>query len=191
MGTDVVLAAIGQRMRGARETRGLTLDQLAATAGLSKAHLSRLESGERQPSIGVLIDLASALGTRISTLLGEDIGGSPLAIYGRDVPGHNAGGLEIASCSGYPDSRALEALRVMVTPDRPPAPPARHRGEEWLYVQRGALELEYDGVVYEIPEDSSAHFDASRPHRMTTVRVPAEVLLVTAEDKTELSRVRH
>lgn len=191
MGADVDLAAIGQRLHGARETRGLTLDQLAALAGLSKAHLSRLECGERQPSIGMLIDLASALGTRISTLLGEDIDGSPLATYSRDAPSHNAGGLEIASCSGYPDSHALEALRVTVTPNRPPTPPVRHRGEEWLYVQRGALELEYDGVLYEIPKDSSVHFDASRPHRMTTRRVPTEVLLVTAEDKTELSQIRH
>jgi DNA-binding XRE family transcriptional regulator/mannose-6-phosphate isomerase-like protein (cupin superfamily) len=191
MGTDVNLAAIGQRLRGARETRGLTLDQLAALAGLSKAHLSRLESGERQPSIGVLVDLTSALGTRISTLLGEDIGGSPLATYGRDVPRHDAGGLEIASCSGYPDSHALEALRVTVTPNRQTTPPVRHRGEEWLYVQRGTLELEYDGVLYEIPKDASVHFDANRPHRMTTRRVPAEILLVTAEDRTELSQIRH
>lgn len=191
MGADVDLAAIGQRLHGARETRGLTLDQLATLAGLSKAHLSRLESGERQPSIGMLVDLASALGTRISTLLGEDIDGSPLATYGREAPRHNAGGLEIASCSGYPDSHALEALRVTVTPDRPPTPPVRHRGEEWLYVLRGTLELEYDGVLYEIPKDSSVHFDASRPHRMATRRDPTEVLLVTAEDKTELSQIRH
>jgi hypothetical protein len=46
-------------------------------------------------------------------------------------------------------------------------------------------------VLYEIPKDSSVHFDANRPHRMTTRRVSAEVLLVTAEDKTELSQIRH
>jgi transcriptional regulator with XRE-family HTH domain len=185
------LAAIGQRLRGTRESRGLTLEQLSALSGLSKAHLSRLESGERHPSIAVLVELASALGSRISTLLGEDIEGSPLATYGPDVPSHTAGGLEIASVSGYRDSHALEAMRVTVKPNRAPTPPVRHRGEEWLYVQRGTLELEYDGVLYELPKDTSAHFDASRPHRMTTRRAVTEVLLVTAEDRTELSQLHH
>lgn len=185
------LAAIGERLRSAREARGLTLDQLSALSGLSKAHLSRLESGDRHPSIAVLVDLASALGSRISSLLGEDIAGSPLATYGPDVPRHVAGGLEIASVSGYPDSRALEVMRVIVRPNRPPTPPVRHRGEEWIYVQRGTLELEYDGVLYELGKDTSTHFDAGRPHRMTTRRAVTEVLLVTAEDRTELGRIHH
>ena len=76
MTSSVDLDAFGQRLRGARESRGLTLDQVSELAGLSKAHLSRLESGERQASIGALVDLATALGVRISTLLGEDTRGA-------------------------------------------------------------------------------------------------------------------
>src|SRR6202046_4357797 len=71
--------ALGDRLRSAREARGLTLDQLSASTGISKAHLSRLESGARQPSVGILVELAGALGTRVGTLLGEDAGGAPPA----------------------------------------------------------------------------------------------------------------
>src|SRR5216684_5562634 len=66
-------SALGDRLRSAREARGLTLDQLSASTGISKAHLSRLESGARQPSVGILVELAAALGTRVGALLGEDV----------------------------------------------------------------------------------------------------------------------
>ena len=143
------ISALGDRLRAAREARGLTLDQLSASTGISKAHLSRLESGERQPSVGILVELAAALGTRVGTLLGEDAEGAPLATFAPDAPRHTAAGLEIASSSGFPDSRALEVMRVHVPADREPLRPgARHRGEEWIYVLRGTLELEFDGMLY-------------------------------------------
>lgn len=185
------LDALGQRLRSAREARGLTLDQVSELAGLSKAHLSRLESGERQASIGALVDLATALGVRISTLLGEATQAQSLATFEPDAPRHSARGLKIAPCSGYLDSRAIEALRVTVTPHRPAGTPVQHHGEEFLYVLRGTLQLEHDGVIYELSTDTAAHFDASRPHRISARRAVAEVLLVSADDRIDLSRIHH
>ncbi|WP_123029569.1 helix-turn-helix domain-containing protein [Mycolicibacterium stellerae] len=189
--TSVVdLDAVGPRLKSAREARGLTLDQVAELSGLSKAHLSRLESGERQASIGALVDLAAALSVRVSTILGEDGAGPELATFPVDVPRHSAGGLEIAVCSGFLNSGSIEALRVRVKPNRPGGVPAQHRGEEWLYVLSGTLQLEYDDVKYSIPAHTAVHFNAARPHRMTS-RVVTEVLLVAATDQTDLARIRH
>lgn len=184
------LDAVGQRLRSAREARGLTLDQVSELAGLSKAHLSRLESGGRQASIGALVDLATALGVRISMLLGEGTHGRSLATFEPDAPRHSARGLKIAPCSGYVDSHAIEALRVTVNPHRPAGPPVQHHGEEFLYVLRGTLELEHDGVIYELSANTTAHFDARRPHRISARRT-AEVLLVSADDRVDLSRIHH
>lgn len=191
MGSVVDLGAFGQRLRSARESRGLTLDQVSELAGLSKAHLCRLESGERQASIGALVDLSAALGVRISSLLGEDISGGSIATFAPDAPRHSAGGLQIAACSGYLDSRAIEALRVTVSPRRPASAPVQHGGEEFLYVVSGTLELEYDGAIYELSTDTTAHFDANRPHRMSARRSAAEVLLVSAEHRVDLGRIHH
>ena len=88
------------------------------------------------------------------------------------------------------DSRAIEALRVTVTARRPASPPVQHHGEEFLYVLRGTIELEHDGVIYELSTDTTAHFDALRPHRLSARRT-AEVLLVTADDRVDLSRIHH
>jgi transcriptional regulator with XRE-family HTH domain len=182
---------LGERLRSAREGRGLTMDQLCASTGISKAHLSRLESGARQPSVGILVELAAALGTRVSTLLGEDAEGAPLATFTPDAPRHTAAGLEIASTSGFPDSRALEVLRVHVPAHRPTTAPVRHRGEEWIYVLRGTLELEFDSMPYELPKDMAAHFDAAHPHRLSAGRGGAELLLVSADSHSDLTSIRH
>ena len=191
MKSDFAVSALGERLRAAREARGLTLDQLSASVGVSKAHLSRLESGDRQPSVGILVEVAAALGTRVSALLSEDVAGAPLATFAPDTPRLAAAGLEIAPASGFPGSRAFEALRVHVPCDREPPAPAHHRGEEWIYVLRGVLKLEFDGLLNELRPDTAAHFDATRPHRFSARGAGADLLLVSADYRPEINSIQH
>ena len=65
------LGAIARRVR---ETQGLTLTDVAATAGISAGMLSRLETGRVMPSLETLVALAGALGVRPAVLL-QDVGG--------------------------------------------------------------------------------------------------------------------
>ena len=191
MKSDFAVSALGERLRAAREARGLTLDQLSASVGVSKAHLSRLESADRQPSVAILVEVAAALGTRVSALLGEDVAGAALAVFAPDAPRIAAAGLEIAPGSGFPGSRALEALRVRVPGDREPPAPAHHRGEEWIYVLRGVLELEFDGLIHELRPDTAVHFDATRPHRFSAAGAGADLLLVSADCRPEINSIQH
>jgi transcriptional regulator with XRE-family HTH domain len=187
--TDAVLVSIGERLHSARDRAGLTLDQTAELSGLSKAHLSRLESAERQPSIATLLILAETLGTPVSDLLGEERSDTTLSISTDGEVRRSSKGLAIASCSGYPGSRALEALRITVEPDRPATAPARHRGEEWLYVLHGILRLEYDGETHHLGPGVAAHFDADRPHRLGAEGEAVEVLLVAAKDARNVQNI--
>src|SRR6202042_1815877 len=134
---------------------------------------------------------SAALGTRVGTLLGEDAGGAPLATFGPDAPRHTAAGLEIAASSGFPDSRALDVLRVHVPANRQPSAPVRHRGEEWIYVLRGTLDLEFDGMLYALGTDMAAHFDATRPHRLSAGDGDAELLVVNADSRPGLTAIAH
>ncbi len=181
--SEHALSSIGERLKAAREQAGYTLDELASLTGLSKAHLSRLESAERQPSIAALLTFAAALRVPVGRLLGEDDNHSstPLSVYsGGEVP-HDVAGLNVAACSGYPGSGALEALRMTISPERMPGTPARHHGEEWVYVVAGTLVLDYDGRPYRVAAGSCAHFDAEHPHRLGAENVPTEVLVVAAQ----------
>jgi transcriptional regulator with XRE-family HTH domain len=180
------LSSIAQSLREERTRAGLTLEQLAQGAELSVPHLSRLESGDRQPSVAALIALSRALGVSMSTLLGERRGAPAISTYPPGDPAHEANGLTIAPCSGFPGSSTLEALRVTVSPDREPPEPARHRGEEWIYVVRGRLRLEFDDQVHLLDPGATAHFDANRPHRLGADGGEAEVLIVAADAPTDL-----
>src|SRR5580698_6594620 len=94
-----VLTSIAENLHEQRVRAGLTLEQLAQKAELSTAHLSRLESGDRQPSVAALISLARALGVSLSWLLGERTSGAPISIYRGDEPSHETNGLIITGCS--------------------------------------------------------------------------------------------
>src|SRR5579883_2430656 len=169
------VATIGECLRATREERGLTLDQAVALSGISKSHLSRLESSDRQPSVASLLALSSAYGVPVGTLFGETQRASALAVWPADQPRRQANGLQIATCSGYAGSGVIDAMRVTVARGRKPPMPTRHVGEEWLYVLSGTLILEYDGELHHPGAGSAAHFNAEVPHRLAAGRSTAEV----------------
>jgi transcriptional regulator with XRE-family HTH domain len=173
--------SICDSLRDARERAGYTLEELAALTGLSKAHLSRLESGERQPSVAALLTLGRALGVPVGSLLGDSSSGSALAVFDEDQPRRVTKGLTISALSGFDRSRLLEAVRIVVDPDREPPVPSRHRGEEWLYVLAGILVLEYGSETHELTAGQAAHFDAEQLHRLGARGGEAEILLVSVD----------
>ncbi|MGL4325146.1 MAG: helix-turn-helix domain-containing protein [Beijerinckiaceae bacterium] len=64
---------IAARLRAARHEHDLTLDALAARAGVSRAMISKIERGEASPTASLLARLCNALGFGLSTLF-EDTG---------------------------------------------------------------------------------------------------------------------
>lgn len=83
---------IGPAIRKLRHEQSLTLDDLAAQAGISASHLSRLERGQTLPSFTVLAGIAHVLGVSIDefaqleqdvTVLDHELGGM-LASLGID-----------------------------------------------------------------------------------------------------------
>ncbi|HCT81052.1 MAG TPA: XRE family transcriptional regulator [Micromonosporaceae bacterium] len=67
-----LLDQLGSRLREQRLARGFSLDTLAATSGVSRSMISDIERGSKMPTVLVLARLATALGTTVSRLLGED-----------------------------------------------------------------------------------------------------------------------
>jgi transcriptional regulator with XRE-family HTH domain len=180
--------SLATSLRAARARTGWTLDQVAAESGLSKAYLSRLESGERRPSLATLFDLARTFGVPVSTLLGESLGGVPLAIHGAEQS-HSVNGLTVTPISGFSGSRAIDAVRLLIPVDRCESAPASHEGEEWVYVLAGTLRLEFDAAEHILRAGQVAHFDATRPHRLGASAGDAEVLLVAADPPHEVRRL--
>ncbi|HEY2549911.1 MAG TPA: substrate-binding domain-containing protein [Streptosporangiaceae bacterium] len=64
------MTADGGRLRLARQARGLSQQQLAGMAGVSRQAVSAVESGVSDPSLRVALALAQALGTSIEEVFG-------------------------------------------------------------------------------------------------------------------------
>src|SRR5439155_16372724 len=69
--------AIGAQIRTSREDLGISQARLAATAGVSASHLSRIEAATTEASVDVLSALAAALGGRLRVRI-EPGSGSPI-----------------------------------------------------------------------------------------------------------------
>lgn len=74
---QAVLDEVAPRLRRLRARRGLTLAALSETTGISKSTLSRLESGQRRPSLELLLPLAAAYQVPLDDLVGAPEVGDP------------------------------------------------------------------------------------------------------------------
>lgn len=68
--TDDLRANLGARLRNLRVDQKLTLEMVAARARVSRAMISKIERGEKMPTVGILVRLATALDVTLSALLG-------------------------------------------------------------------------------------------------------------------------
>ncbi|MFD0489694.1 helix-turn-helix domain-containing protein [Saccharopolyspora spinosporotrichia] len=64
-------ASFGARVRSRRHQARMTLEALAARSGVSRAALSKIERGEREPSLTVAVRIADSIGVLLPELLGE------------------------------------------------------------------------------------------------------------------------
>ena len=159
------LPGLGARLRERRTRSGLTLEAAAARVGLSPAHLSRLETAKRQPSLPVLLQLSRVYGVPVDVLLGhEPATPSSVVRGGTAAPPPSAGGWTYTA-AGAP-GRAMQALRVHIPLLVQDAVVRVHPGEEWLYVLAGRLAFTLDRDEYLLEPGDAAHFDSMRPHRL-------------------------
>jgi len=61
---------LGARIRALREEAGLTQESVAWACEIPKGHLSRIESGDRLPSLPVVFTLAKELGVEAVDIVG-------------------------------------------------------------------------------------------------------------------------
>ncbi|MED7949086.1 helix-turn-helix domain-containing protein [Streptomyces sp. BE20] len=162
-GYRAVLDEVAPRLRRLREKRGITLAALSETTGISKSTLSRLESGQRRPSLELLLPLAGAYRVPLDELVGApEVGDPRVRLTPRALP--NGGTVVPLTRSPGP----LQAYKLVIV-DRGTEPDLRtHEGYEWLYVLDGRLRLllgEHDVVL---GPGEAAEFDTRVPHWFTS-----------------------
>jgi transcriptional regulator with XRE-family HTH domain len=63
---------VGANVRRLRKERGLSQEALAGEAGIAMRHLGRIERGEGNPTVAVLVRLAEVMNVHPTAFYGED-----------------------------------------------------------------------------------------------------------------------
>ena len=181
---------LGGVARRLRESQGLTLSDVALSAGISAGMLSRLETGHVTPSLETLVALADALGVRPALLLQEVGGGEEGA---QRVP--SGQGLEVVRrgtrrghtyhllAAQRGPKKSFEPFLVTLTDRSEVFPGFQHPGTEFIYVLAGSLTYRHGSHSYPLAPGDSLSFRGDVPHGPETLgKVPIRMLSIIIYD---------
>lgn len=167
---DAVLLGVGPRLRALRREREITLAELSRDTGVSVSTLSRLESGQRRPTLELLLPLAKAYRVQIDELVGAPPTGDP-RMHLRPIKRNGMTMMPLTRRAG-----GLQAYK-MVIPRRTQPDPQTHEGYEWMYVLEGRLRLVLGEQDLVLTSGEAAEFDTRVPHWFCSAdKTPVEVL---------------
>lgn len=151
--TDHLDQIVAQRVRELRAAKGLTLDQLAALSGVSRAMISRIERAEASATAVLLVKLGAALGVTLGALFERPqprpdpvrraaataVRADPDTGYTRrNVAPPNASGTDIVEVM-LPPGKRVAYDNIVVIPV-----------EQFVWVFAGTLTLTYDGLTTDL-----------------------------------------
>lgn len=170
---DDVLEAVGPRLRSLRTEHGRTLAAVSRATGISVSTLSRLESGQRKPTLELLLPLARAYEVALDALVDTPAAADPRVLQ---TPFEH-GGLTMVPLTRQ--NGGLQAYK-QVFPARSRTGDLEqksHEGYEWLYVLSGRLRLLLGRRDFVLSPGEVVEFDTRVPHAFTNpFPEPAEVL---------------
>lgn len=171
---------MGERLRMARQARGLSLRELAQRLGVSASLISQVETGRANPSVSTLYAIAAELDVSLDELLFEDrrpssAGEAPASprIERLIQPRESRKRIRLASgvtwdrltTTSEPD---MEFLYVTYEVGGASSHDGfqRHPGHEWGYVIDGTLEIHIGFEVIVLRPGDAISFDSTAPHRL-------------------------
>jgi len=171
--TDAIAAAldeVGSRLRQIRGQRDITLVELSERTGISKSTLSRLENGQRRPTLELLLSLAQVYRVPLDDLVGApDVADPRVRLKPHRVKGRTV--LPLTPPGG------IQAWKIIIPSDQSTPNLRRHDGYEWLYVLSGRMRLIIEDDDRRLGVGEAVEFDTTRPHWFgSTGDGPAEVL---------------
>jgi transcriptional regulator with XRE-family HTH domain len=180
-----LIEIVSSRIRDRRRDQRLSLDRLAALAGVSKGMLVQIEQGQANPSIATLCKVAAALGASVADLV-QVAGRHPAEIMPAASPrllwrGPKGGSATLLVGSAGPDM--LELWSWELRPGERYDAPAHPEGtQELLHIARGRLALAFGEISYVIETGGSAVAQTDRPHAYACDgKRPVHFTMVVAE----------
>ncbi len=158
------MTQVGTRLRDLRKQNGLTQQELADRAELTKGFISQLEQGQVTPSLVTLLDLIECLGTTPSDFFKSN--GTEKIVYGdKDYfEKVDDGGNRTEWLVPSAQSNQMEPVRGTLQPHAALPVDDPHNGEEFGYVLSGRLLLHLGDRKYEVKAGETFYYESDRDH---------------------------
>lgn len=162
---------LGDRIRKAREMRGLTLRDLSSRSGISVDTLKRVESNETIPPLGELIKLGKAVEMKMGYFISPGVE-KPMAIVRADSrPAISRFGKVRSEKYGYfyqslaPEkaNRSMEPFLITMVPSEVKEL-STHDGQEFIFVLEGEMKAQVGDQVEILQAGDAVYYDSNCPH---------------------------
>jgi transcriptional regulator with XRE-family HTH domain len=167
------LADVAPRLKQVRLRRRVTLAEVAASTGISKSTLSRLENGQRRPTLELLLTLSQLYRVPLDDLVGApEVGDPRIRVKPRRVKGRTV--LPLTRQPG-----GVQAWKIVIPTSKVVPELRAHDGHEWMYVLSGHVRLLLGEQDIVLGPGEVVEFETQVPHWFgSTGDEPAEVLSI-------------
>jgi transcriptional regulator with XRE-family HTH domain len=158
---------VGGRLREARRSRGMTLDDVAREARLTKSFVSAVERGETSPSIGSLYRICEVLGVPVASLFETAPAPESNVVRRNDVRGVSFGGEGVENLVLSPrGERRAQVIETHIAPGGSPGPePWSHSGDLVIAtVLEGAIEFRFESHSTVLRAGDTITYSPADPH---------------------------
>ncbi|MDO5350233.1 MAG: helix-turn-helix domain-containing protein [Lachnospiraceae bacterium] len=160
---------IGAKLKELRVLKGLTQEELADRAELSKGFISQVERDLTSPSIATLMDILQCLGTTIGEFFNETL--EEQIVFGKgdyfeknDTEYRN----NIKWIIPNAQKNTMEPLLLTLEAGGATYPDNPHEGEEFGYVLSGSISIHLGNKVYKAKKGESFYYVADKKHYLTS-----------------------
>lgn len=165
---------LGSELKKLRKSREMTLKELSAESGLSISFLSQVERGLRTLTFTSLKKISEALDVNVNFFF-DDKRENPV-----DTGALN-GNFSYEDLSGDIENPSFTPALVELKAGEIQHSPYTHRGQEFIYVLSGALQVIIQGKLQVLGAGESIHIDSKVEHEWyNDTEEPAKILLVSS-----------
>ena len=163
--------SLGDRVRKAREVHGLTIVDLSSRTGIAPDMLSRVETNEVIPPLGVLIKLGKALEMSLGFFISPGVDKPMTVVRANERQAISRHGEKRSEQYGYfyeslaPDkaNRVMEPFLVTLLPTEVEEP-STHDGQEFILVLEGEMKVRVGDEVEFLRPGDALYYDSTQPH---------------------------
>ena len=161
---------LGKKIKELRNKQGLTQEELADRAELSKGFISQLERDMTSPSIATLEDLLQCLGTTLGEFFMEEQEEEQIVFTEEDffVKKDEEYKNQIKWIIPNAQKNCMEPIHLILEKGGETCPDTPHEGEEFGYVLQGAVSIHLGNKTYKAKKGESFYYTADKTHFLSS-----------------------